>query len=120
MVPMSLKGILVFAPDIAGARTFFGEVLGFRLTRDEDRTLTFQGPNFVLNVFECESAASSERYSQVAGSSVAFAVPSLETAIAELSAKGVRFLHVAPKAGPVGRYVAFTDPYGTVFELVEQ
>jgi predicted enzyme related to lactoylglutathione lyase len=28
-------------------------------------------------------------------------------------------LHSAPQQGPVGRYLAFTDPFGTVFELME-
>jgi predicted enzyme related to lactoylglutathione lyase len=54
------------------------------------------------------------------GMSVAFTVPSLEKAISDLSAKGVRFQHRAPKSGPVGRYVAFVDPFGTVFEPMER
>lgn len=120
-VQLSLDRVVVFAPDIAKARTFFGEVLGLRITLDEDRTLSFKGPDFALSVFACEeSATDNGNYSQRAGTSVAFAVPSLEVAMSELSARGVRFLHAAPKTGPVGRYVAFTDPFGTVFELVEQ
>ena len=111
----------MFAPDMTRARTSFGEVLGLRITLDEERAMTFRGPNFALSVFECkQSAIVDGNHAQTAGTSVAFAVPSLEKAMSDLTARGVRFLHDVPKAGPVGRYVAFTDPFGTEFELVEQ
>jgi predicted enzyme related to lactoylglutathione lyase len=38
----------------------------------------------------------------------------------DLRAKGVKFLHSVPNTGPLGRYVAFVDPFGTVFELMEE
>jgi len=116
---LSLNRVMIFAPDIVGARQFFGEVLGLDLMRADEQTLTFQGSGFVLSVFLCEDIDAPDRYSQRPGASVAFTVPSLEVAMSELAAKGVRFLHSAPKAGPVGRYVAFADPFGTVFELME-
>ncbi len=118
-VEISLSRILVFAPDLGVARQFYSEVLGLQLEREAERLLTFRGSNFDLNVFACASSSDFDGYSQQAGAAVAFSVRSLEAAISELSARGVRFLHPSPKQGPVGRYVAFVDPFGTVFELVE-
>ena len=115
-----LNRVIVFAPDLDGARRFFADVLGLRLVRDEGGPLTFEGSNFALTVFECEGGTVTDTYSQRAGVSLSFLVPSLEEAMSELSGKGVRFLHASPKVGPVGRYVAFVDPFGTVFELVEE
>ena len=40
-------------------------------------------------------------------------------AIRDLKSKGVKFLHSEPNIGPHSRYVAFSDPFGTVHELVE-
>ena len=116
---LSLNRVVVFAPDLGRARHFFAEVLGLSLVGDDDRTLTFQASDFLLSVFLCDDTAAADHYSQRPGASVAFTVPSLEAAISELTAKGVRFLHPAPKSGSVGRYVAFADPFGTIFELME-
>ena len=119
VVRLSLRKILVFAPDLELARQFYGGVLGLELEREAETALSFRGTNFELTVFACEQSTRSDGYSREAGSSVAFAVPSLDTAISELSARGVSFLHDSPHEGPLGRYVAFTDPFGTVHELVE-
>ncbi len=43
----------------------------------------------------------------------------LDGAIATLKAKGVQFLTDRPNAINVGRFVAFKDPFGNVFELIE-
>ena len=118
-VQLSFNRVVVFAPDLDRAGQFFGGVLGLRLIDSDDRTLTFQGSNFVLSVFLCDDATAPDRYSDRPGASAAFTVPSLELAMSELEAKGVRFLHSAPKSGPVGNYVAFSDPFGTIFELME-
>jgi catechol 2,3-dioxygenase-like lactoylglutathione lyase family enzyme len=116
---LSLGKILVFAPDLQVARQFYGEALGLELAHEAETRLSFRGSDFELTVFACERPTRSEGYSREAGSSVAFAVPSLDAAIPELSARGVRFLHDSPQEGPLGRYVALTDPFGTVHELVE-
>ncbi len=114
-----LQNVLVFAPDLEAARGFYGEVLGLTFVGTEENFLSFKGANFQLTVFSCETPTQPASYSQQAGSSLAFAVASLDAAIAELKAKGVRFLHSAPNEGPLGRYVAFVDPFGIVHELVQ-
>jgi lactoylglutathione lyase len=111
--------ILVFAPDLDRARQFYREALGLHLLHDADQVLTFKAPGFTMSVFACRDDTAPQHYSERPGASVAFTVPSLEGAIFDLTAKGVKFLHSAPNAGPLGRYVAFVDPFGTVFELME-
>jgi catechol 2,3-dioxygenase-like lactoylglutathione lyase family enzyme len=121
---LSMHSVLVFVPDLDRARRFYEETLGLILGREGEGFLLFQGVDFQLAVFLGKSESSSSElssrgYSQDAGSSIAFAVPDLDKAVAELLAKDVRFLHVSPNEGPIGRYMAFLNPFGTVHELVE-
>jgi len=116
---LSLRSVLVFAPDLYVARHFYEELLGLSLDRMDESYLLFQGMNLQLAVFLCEMESTEDNYSREAGSSIAFAVPDLDAAVSELSAKGVHFLHTAPNDGPIGRYMAFLNPFGTVHELVE-
>ncbi len=116
---LSLQNVLVFAPDLEAARHFYGEVLGLNLVGTGENSISFEGANFQLEVFSCETPTQPTGYSRQAGSSIAFAVSSLDVAVAELRAKGVQFLHSTPNEGPSGRYVAFVDPFGTVHELIQ-
>ena len=116
---LSIHSVLVFAPDLDRARHFYEELLGLSLDRMDESYLLFQGMNLQLAVFLCEMESTEDNYSREAGSSIAFAVPDLDAAVAELSAKGVHFLHTTPNDGPIGRYMAFLNPFGTVHELVE-
>ena len=117
---LSLQNVLVFAPDLEAARHFYAEVLGLDLVGSGENHLSLEGANFRLTVFSCETPTQPERYSRQAGSSIAFAVASLDDAVEELRARGVRVLHSRPNEGPSGRYVAFVDPFGTVHELVQR
>jgi len=116
---LSIHSVLVFAPDLDRARHFYEELLGLHLDRMDESYLLFQYTGFQLAVFLCELESTSDNYSRKAGSSIAFAVPDLDAAFSELSTKGVHFLHTAPNDGPIGRYMAFLNPFGTVHELVE-
>ncbi len=97
---LSLQNVLVFAPDLEAARHFYGEVLGLDLVGTGENYISFEGANFQVKVFSCETPTQPTRYSQQAGSSVAFAVSSLDVAVSELRAKGVQFLHSTPIEGP--------------------
>ncbi len=119
LIDLSMHSILVFVPDLNIAREFYESTLGLRLERTGSGFHVFGGGNFQLVVFLGEDVLASGEYSQAAGSSVAFAVPDLDLAVAKLSASGVRFLHTQPRTGPIGRYVAFLNPFGTVHELIE-
>ena len=116
---LSMHSVLVFAPDLDRAREFYERMLGLHVDREGEGFLVLRGVDFRLAVFLGETAESSTDYSREAGSSIAFAVPDLDAAIAELAAKGIDFLHATPNEGPIGRYVAFANPFGTVHELVE-
>ena len=117
---LSFNRILVFAPDLDRARQFYTEALGLHLLHGDDRVLTFKAPGFTISVFPCSDDTAPQHYSERPGASAAFTASSLEAAIFDLTAKGVKFLHSAPNTGPLGRYVAFIDPFGTVFELMEE
>jgi catechol 2,3-dioxygenase-like lactoylglutathione lyase family enzyme len=117
---LSLHNVLVFAPDVGAARAFYAGVLGLELERTTDDFLVLRGANFRLIIFACSRPTDPSGYSEQAGSAIVFAVPSLEVAVASLRANGARVLHSTPNEGPLGRYVAFADPFGTVHELVEQ
>ena len=118
-IGLSFSNLLVFAPDLSVAREFYGETLGLELVRAEENFLAFKGVGFELDVFSCSTATQASGYSERPGSSIAFSVPELAAAVSALRARGVRFLHETPQSGPLGRYVAFSDPFGTVHELVE-
>lgn len=117
---LSLRHVLVFAPDLSRARDFHGEVLGIPLHDSSDTHQQFRGENFDLTVFSCDGQDSPRGYSEQAGSAIAFTVPSIDDAAAELAAQNVALLHSSPQQGPLGKYVAFVDPFGVVHELVEE
>lgn len=119
MPKLSLHNVLVFAPDLVAARGFYADVLGLELERTTETSVLLRGANFRLAIFACARSTDASGYSKQAGSAIALAVPSLDDAITTLRAKGVRILHTTPNEGPLGRYVAFADPFGTVHELVE-
>lgn len=120
MQDLALEKILVFAPSLEGARSFYGSVLGLQLERETDEMLLFHTPGLQLAVFRCERDTSPAEHSKAAGSCAVFTVPSLDAAMAELRTQGVRFVHESPAHGPLGRYAAFADPFGTVHELAER
>lgn len=115
----SLHSVLVFAPDLAAARRFYVDILGFSIAVETDAHIELSGADFSLTIFRCESSASAEGYSERAGTSIAISTPDLAGEVQRLRSHGVTILHDEPASGPVGRYVAFVDPFGTVHELVE-
>ena len=117
---ISIGKLVVFAPDLDAAVSFYAETLGFSITDSGTDFRLFSGRDFELVVFACEESVTPSRYSECAGSAIAFCVPNLDEAIRDLESKGVKFLHAEPQTGPHSRYVAFSDPFGTVHELVEE
>lgn len=115
-----LGRIHVFAPDLGQAAAFYGDALGLRLVESHAGMQRFQGQGFDIDVFQCDAASSVDGYSSVAGVSVSFRVTDLEQAMLDLRERGVRVLHEVPNTASDGtRYAAFADPFGTVFELIE-
>ena len=116
---MKLGKIMIFVSDLAGAKRFYCDILGFPLKAEQERRLEFvhEGCDFIA--FKCEKDAVVENYSEVARSVFVFEVGSIEQALCELRAKGVSFLHEEPGENEFSRYAAFVDPFGNVHEIYE-
>jgi catechol 2,3-dioxygenase-like lactoylglutathione lyase family enzyme len=110
---------MVFVSDLAEAKRFYGETLGFRLKREDARSLHFAHAGCDLVAFKCERNTSVQNYGNEARSVFVFEVPSIDRALQDLRDKGVEFLHAVPAENNFSRYAAFTDPFGNVHEIYE-
>ena len=117
---MKLGKMMIFVSDIAKARAFYSDILGFPVKSETENRLEFahEGADFIA--FKCEKNAVIEDYSNVARSVFVFEVESIEKALTDLRAKGVNFLHDAPAENDFSRYAAFSDPFGNVHEIFER
>lgn len=116
---MKLSKLMIFVTDLAVAKQFYGDVLGFPLKSEDERSLQFQHEHCDLIVFKCQQNGSIDNYSEVARSVFVFEVISIDQALTDLRAKGVRFLHAEPAMNKFGRYAALSDPFGNVHEIFE-
>jgi len=116
---VTLHSLLVFAPDLAAAKSFYSHAFGLTAGNETDSHAELDGDGFRLIIFRCDSGSTADGYSSRAASSIAFRVTDLESEADRLRQLGATLLHTEPATGPVGRYIAFTDPFGTVHELVE-
>ena len=116
---MKLGKMMIFVSDLAEAKRFYCDLLGFSLKAENESRLDFvhEGCDFIA--FKCEKNAVVENYSRVARSVFVFKVASLDTVLGELRAKGVHLLHQEPAENEFSRYVAFSDPFGNVHEIYE-
>jgi len=114
---MKLAFLMIVAPDLARAKDFYRDVLGFALKSETRQRLVFAGPDLVI--FKGARPAPNSEHGADASTTFVFTVANLDAAIADLKAKGVMFLHDAPAANEFGRYAAFKDPFGNVLELLE-
>ena len=117
---MKLAMLMIVAPDLAAAKVFYGAVLGFALKSETPQRLLFAHDGADLAIFKGTQNAQLAAHGEAASTTFVFAVPDLAAAMADLKAKGVRFLHDAPATGEFGRYAAFRDPFGNVLELMER
>lgn len=110
---------MIFVPDLEEAKRFYCDILGFPLKDEDGSRLAFvhEGCDFIA--FKCERDAVLEDYSRVARSVFVFEVASIDEALQDLRAKGVRFLHAEPAENEFSRYAAFLDPFGNVHEIYE-
>ena len=116
---MKLGKLMIFVTDLAVAKQFYGDVLGFQLKSEDERSLQFRHEHCDLIAFKCQQNGSIDNYSEVARSVFVFEVASIDQALTDLRSKGVRFLHAEPAMNKFGRYAAFSDPFGNVHEIFE-
>ena len=117
---MRLGTMMIFVSDLAEAKRFYCEILGFPLKSESESRLDFVHGGCDFVAFRCEQNAVVEEYGQAARSVFVFEVPSVDAAMNELRAKGVRFLHRQPAENDFSRYAAFADPFGNVHEIYER
>lgn len=103
----SWSDVAVHVPDLDKARTFYGEVMGFRLLEETGSHLAFDTGRFTLWV---------NRDDQVMSYIPAFAVASCEQAKERLIAGGCRIVKEFPEA----RSLYFADPFGIVADIFER
>ena len=120
-LPLRLRPgrLILFAPDLALAKSFYADVLGLRLLDETDRQLQFQCGDVPIDVFKCDRDRRPGAHSSEAGVAMAFEVDDLDAAAQSLRGAGVQVLHDTPGANAQGRYIAFCDPFGVVHELIE-
>ena len=115
---LKLAFLMIVAPDLVRAKDFYGTTLGFPLLSETESRLVFTGPDLII--FKGTHDAPPAEHGAHASTTFVFEVADLAAAMADLKAKGVRFLHERPATNEWGRYVAFLDPFGNVLELLER
>lgn len=116
---MKLGKIMIFVSDLAEAKRFYRDVLGFPVKSETADRLDFahEGCDFIA--FKCGKNAVIEDYGDAARSVFVFEVDSIEKALTDLRRRGVSFLHEEPAENEFSRYAAFSDPFGNVHEIFE-
>lgn len=119
---MKLGPALVMTPDLEAALAFYRDVLGLALGERFENQLVFDLGGRALHVFACARPAPQAEHGADGASVISFEVEAIGPAMAELSAKGVDFLHGQPawNADAGLAYAAFRAPGGIVHELVER
>jgi len=116
---LSLESLMIFVPDLARARRFYRDVLGFAVTAESERRVTFLVGTLEMTAFLCERHGQIGDYANEARSVFVFRVEAIKAAMAEMRAQGVVFIHAEPVRGEGVRYAAFVDPFGNVHEIAE-
>lgn len=111
---------MIFVSDLAKAKQFYCDVLGFSLKNETVNRLEFfhEGCDFIA--FKCKKDSQLEDYGQTARSAFVFEVKSIAEKMNELLEKGVCFLHKTPAENDFSRYAAFSDPFVNVHEIFER
>ena len=116
---MKLGIMMIFVTDLAVARDFYCDVLGFPLLSEDANRLEFEHSGCRFIAYKCETNSSIEGYSTAARSVFVFEVPSIDQSFRDMRLKGVRFLHGEPAENEFSRYAAFADPFGNIHEIYE-
>lgn len=116
---MKLATLMVLAPDLDEAERFYVDALGFRRVSRDETLLRLEHEGAPLHVFRCDDPALPAHHGRTAASVFVFGVDDIEASMADLRARGVRFVHSHPARNAFGRYAAFHAPGGNVHEIFE-
>lgn len=115
-------GATIPAKDLSGTRKFYEEVLGLKVFREDPAGITYQAGDSALFLYPTEYAGTAQH--TLGG----FRVSDIESAVADLRAKGVTFEEydmpglktvngIAELGGEKGAW--FKDPEGNILSLSE-
>jgi catechol 2,3-dioxygenase-like lactoylglutathione lyase family enzyme len=112
-VDNNLDFVLLHVPDLAAARAFYTEKLGFAVEAENPGFIQFRRPSGAI--FALQQDAEGHPYS---GVELWWLVPNADQAHDELSARGVPI--VAPLADqPFGRTFSVADPAGNTLNVFQ-
>lgn len=98
---------------------FLVDVLNFTLEeKHEDCVKLNYGEESVI-IFQGTEESVDYKHGINSNSTLVITVENLDKKIAELTSKGIQFIHTTPGENRWGRYVAFKDPSGITHELFE-
>jgi glyoxylase I family protein len=105
--------------DLAAAKDFYTELLGFDIVQDLDDRVRFRCGSFEFVAFQGDRLAAASEHGVDSSSAIVFPVDDIDATIKTMKARGVRFIHETPGSNDLGRYAAFCDPSGIVHELLQ-
>lgn len=119
---MKLGMIMILAPDLVEAETFYRDVLGLVLTGRGADHLAFEMDGGELRVFRCAEAAEAHEHAVSAATICVFEVASIQAGMSRMKELGVAFIHQTPARNIDGgfSYAAFHAPGGNVHEIMER
>ena len=110
----------VYVHDMEKALNFYCNILGFKIRHTYDNTCLVQlendGPALIL---EKTDKASPTKYPEEAQVALGIETKNLDDTAAQLTAKGIQFMHDTPQEFPAGLYMATKDPSGNVIEFLQ-
>lgn len=111
------EGLKIAVHNLREAKQFYGDILGFRFTENEQGILLQTG-SFPIQL-SATTAKNTVRYHQHTRVSLTLQVPKLLPAIDRLRKKGLKFLESDLQRNGVGISIPFTDPSGNILHLIE-
>ncbi len=115
----AISAITIFVTDLASARQFYCQLLGF--TEEAQ-----YGPELVklrhehCSLLLCLCAATSRPgYPVAAQVTLGFAVPDVAAQARRLGQAGVEMVFAEPADFPAGKFIAVRDPSGNVIEFLQ-
>ncbi|WP_448548816.1 VOC family protein [Thalassotalea fusca] len=116
---MKNPATLLVVSNLQASKKFYLDVLNFELVEEFTHSLKMKLGNHTFIIFQGSKDAADYEHGYNASSTVVFPVENIDEAINRLSANKVEFIHSSPNQNQWGRYIAFKDPSGIVFEVME-
>ena len=119
-MPPRIGNVIVFVADMARARAFYVDVLGFRPGADSPHWIDFPGAAGLatLCLHPCDEPAPAAAPTDDAPRvQISFEVEGVRAAKRALEAKGVRFLSGVETVAPGRAFAKFRDPDGTELSI---